>query len=79
MLVCRIPARGDRVSAFIELFFTIVIIVIVFGARGIPALGEAIGRMMQRRAKRRSTPPSETTAGKTKAGGTAGPGASGET
>lgn len=73
MLACAFRHRGDRVSAFIELFFIIVIIVIVFGFRSIPALGEAIGRLLHRHAKRPSAPRSDTTADETAAAGTAGP------
>lgn len=35
---------------FMELFVVLVILVIVFGAKGLPRIGEAIGRMLAKRA-----------------------------
>lgn len=48
---------GSIVPGFVELAFLIAILVVVFGARRLPALGEAIGRALDKGRARRDEPP----------------------
>lgn len=45
---------GSIVPGFVELALLIAILIIVFGARRLPALGEAIGRGLDRLRSRRA-------------------------
>ncbi|MBW2730934.1 MAG: twin-arginine translocase TatA/TatE family subunit [Deltaproteobacteria bacterium] len=48
---------GSIVPGFVELAFLLVILVVVFGARRLPALGEAIGRAVDKARERHAKPP----------------------